>query len=78
MAGKVRDENAQILVSELFGGEGHDFSIGKKTVEQNDRAGGRTGARFVDVGRHIASASGGENCMDFVRLSAGKKKADEA
>jgi hypothetical protein len=47
-------------------------------MEEYDGAGWRTGTRFVDISGHIATAGSGEYCVDFVRLSASEKKANEA
>jgi len=78
MAGEIGNENAEVLIRELLGGDGHDFFVREETVEQDNGADGRTGTRFVNIGGHVAAAGRGEHGLDFVRISASEKDADDA
>ena len=68
MAGKVGDEDAEVLIREFLSVKGHDFLVGGEAVKEDDRAERRVGTRFVHVGRHLAATGGGEHGVNLVRL----------
>jgi len=78
MAGKIRDEHAQFLIREFLRSERHDFFVGGEPVKKDHRPQGSAGAGFVDVGGHVAAASGGEDSVDFIRLSMREEKSQRA
>jgi hypothetical protein len=78
VAGKIGNEYAEILIGELLRIEGHDFFVGGEAVEENDRADRRAGARFVNVGGHLAAADGGEDGVHFVGLAMCEVVAERA
>src|SRR5262249_1395386 len=70
--GKIGDEHTQVVVRKLLCAEGHDLFVGGKTVQENDRADWRAGARLVNVCGHLAAASCGEHRVDFIGFTVGE------
>ena len=78
MAGKVGDKDAEVQFGEFLGIEGHDFLVGGESVEEDDVAERRAGARFVEVGSHPATACRGQDGVTFERLAMREEKAEDA
>ena len=78
VAGEIGNENAQVLVGKLLRVESHDFLVRREAVKENDGTDGSAGARFVNVGGHLAAAGRGEDRVNFIGFAMGEVIAERA
>src|SRR5262249_45554386 len=78
VAGKVGNENAQILVGKLLRVESHDFFVRREAMEEDGGADGSAGARLVNIGGHLAAAGGSDDRVNLVGFAMSEIVAESA